>query len=439
VPAHTSTLQSRSLERTDSDKMRGLRVGFYYFYIGCWVISPSLLRIPARYVGFSGDEALAVTWNAIHYVALLLVILRLRQNGKNLSWLVLTLLYLGFSIALSSQPDVSSRYGLALAGTILTAYLISTDLSAKELLTITFRVITVLAALSVVLYIAGAGIAFYDDAANRPNVLGGEPLKGLFAHKILAGFYACLAAPIVLLQPWSKFKKSIAILFLFLVVLTTSSSTALVLFPTSFVGYGLARYGLTRNLKAVHWFGLLITSLTICLLVLWMSWAGVLGALGRDLTLTGRTLLWAQGLTAWTEKPLFGWGYGAYMHSPEATAISENFEEFRNYDVPHLHQTYIQIAVDFGLIGLGFLIFVLLRTASLSYSKLGRTDPRLGATAFSIVFLIAVAGLVAFIIPSYMYTGGPTVLILSMYLILRSRPVEEFEALNPASISRKRA
>ncbi|MFZ8379515.1 hypothetical protein ACO1LW_13610, partial [Staphylococcus aureus] len=68
---------------------------------------------------------------------------------------------------------------------------------------------------------------------------------------------------------------------------------------------------------------------------MWWSWTDVLDFLGRDVTLTGRTILWNWGIEVWAQRPILGWGYGAYFATPEAAAFAQTIPEFRSWDVPH--------------------------------------------------------------------------------------------------------
>jgi exopolysaccharide production protein ExoQ len=88
----------------------------------------------------------------------------------------------------------------------------------------------------------------------------------------------------------------------------------------------------------------------------------VLGIFGKDSTLTGRTYLWQQGIAAAMDNPYFGVGYQAYwvqgFSEPERL-----WEEFfiGSRSGFHFHNTYIETAVELGLVGLVVLAFTLLK------------------------------------------------------------------------------
>ncbi|MBB4955104.1 exopolysaccharide production protein ExoQ [Agrobacterium vitis] len=87
----------------------------------------------------------------------------------------------------------------------------------------------------------------------------------------------------------------------------------------------------------------------------------VLGAFGKDSTLTGRTYLWQQGFAAALQNPMIGVGYQAYW----VQGFSEAERLWDEFYIPtragfHFHNTYIETAVETGVIGLLMMIAMLL-------------------------------------------------------------------------------
>lgn len=81
---------------------------------------------------------------------------------------------------------------------------------------------------------------------------------------------------------------------------------------------------------------------------------GLLGILGRDATLSGRSRIWEGALTAWGERPLFGYGWGAAFDP--ANRASLTIAEFTYWAVPSAHSGYLTVALYLGWAG--FAIFV---------------------------------------------------------------------------------
>jgi exopolysaccharide production protein ExoQ len=86
----------------------------------------------------------------------------------------------------------------------------------------------------------------------------------------------------------------------------------------------------------------------------------VLGAFGKDSTLTGRTYLWQQGIQVAAQNPFFGIGYQAFwvqgFSEPERL-----WEEFfiTSRSGFHFHNTYIETTVETGFVGAILLCAVL--------------------------------------------------------------------------------
>src|SRR5690606_35576068 len=81
--------------------------------------------------------------------------------------------------------------------------------------------------------------------------------------------------------------------------------------------------------------------------------AGILEGAVKDATLTGRTDLWATGLSFIAERPLQGLGYRSFW----VVGFAPAQELWAMLDVPsgagiNFHSTYISNAVEIGLLGL---------------------------------------------------------------------------------------
>lgn len=87
----------------------------------------------------------------------------------------------------------------------------------------------------------------------------------------------------------------------------------------------------------------------------------VLGAFGKDSTLTGRTYLWQQGYATALQNPFFGVGYQAYWVQGFSDA-ERLWDEFyiQTRAGFHFHNTYIETAVETGFVGLLMMVTMLL-------------------------------------------------------------------------------
>jgi exopolysaccharide production protein ExoQ len=86
----------------------------------------------------------------------------------------------------------------------------------------------------------------------------------------------------------------------------------------------------------------------------------VFDTLNKDPTLTGRTVLWEHADALVAQRPVLGWGYQAIWmgHSSETIGLERltGITEGRAF---HFHNTFRQVAVDTGFIGLAVFVAIL--------------------------------------------------------------------------------
>jgi exopolysaccharide production protein ExoQ len=75
----------------------------------------------------------------------------------------------------------------------------------------------------------------------------------------------------------------------------------------------------------------------------------VLSVLGKDATMTGRTVLWTQVASHISDRPLLGHGYGAFWEA--TSAASERVRAAIGWDTPHSHNGLLDVWLDLGLVG----------------------------------------------------------------------------------------
>ena len=87
-------------------------------------------------------------------------------------------------------------------------------------------------------------------------------------------------------------------------------------------------------------------------LVVFSYWVEIVTGLGRDPTITGRTQIWGVALNRLMERPLLGFGRGAFWAPKSPYAIEAgNAIGPGGWIPPHAHNGLIDLALDVGLIG----------------------------------------------------------------------------------------
>lgn len=79
---------------------------------------------------------------------------------------------------------------------------------------------------------------------------------------------------------------------------------------------------------------------------------------GKDLTLTGRTDIWAAAIRVIGERPMTGYGMGAFWVDPMGPAF--NIIWVLEWLVPSAHNTWLETALSLGIPGVALLILITL-------------------------------------------------------------------------------
>ncbi|BAZ67765.1 O-antigen polymerase [Fischerella sp. NIES-4106] len=92
-------------------------------------------------------------------------------------------------------------------------------------------------------------------------------------------------------------------------------------------------------------------------LLIFTYWVELITGLGRDPTITGRTIIWNVALTRLMERPFLGYGRGAFWAPKSNYAIEASQAIGTGWVPPHGHNGFIDTALDVGLIGLALFLF----------------------------------------------------------------------------------
>jgi exopolysaccharide production protein ExoQ len=150
------------------------------------------------------------------------------------------------------------------------------------------------------------------------------------------------------------------VLLLSLFLLLMGRSTGALVTTTLAMTLGLSLAGLWRLPTGTRFLlvALVILGMSAAGLVAWAFSADLsrafLDATGKDMTLTGRTELWAAAFREISYRPLLGQGYQAVWlpGNPVAEAMWAKFQ-IESKSGFHFHSTWISNAVEIGIIGAG--------------------------------------------------------------------------------------
>jgi exopolysaccharide production protein ExoQ len=142
----------------------------------------------------------------------------------------------------------------------------------------------------------------------------------------------------------------------------------------------------------------------------------LLDSMGKDATLTGRTMLWAHAMQLIPQHPLFGYGYQAFWqrNSVEAESLWYEFHVDGRYGF-HFHSTYIETTIELGYIGAAALVATLLGV----FAGLIRWSWRVGSVSASfftaLMFCLLTRSFVEVDVFTPFEIGGFTLFVAASY------------------------
>jgi O-antigen ligase len=322
------------------------------------------------------------------------------------------------SAAWSLTPGISAYHGFQLLATIVAGIALRTTMGLSRIVRITFLALLCGQILSVVLTFAAPGLT---------RGMNGD-WAGIYAHKnVLGGLMSLqlLCAACLFLQGWHRLLTASAFFLALALLAAAHSATALVagavgLAPlvaifawrqgkhlTGFcLGIAIAMVGVGITVAALHGADLS---------------ASLLSDLGKDTTLTGRTVLWQFGIDQFWREPFVGIGYKAYWESPLTTAAYLHFTTKQK--VWFFHNNFIDVAVAFGVVGLVVFVIALLDTARRVIGHFARSSGYV--EAWPILFLAQLCILICFECPLFVNHGLHQFLLAAILpVIRRPDPVE---------------
>lgn len=305
------------------------------------------------------------------------------------------LFYALVSVVWSDYPDIALKRWIRDLGNYLSIMLILSEVNPIEAFrTALRRVNYLLIPLSIVLvkyfpaigkqFEPWSGLGHYVGATTSKNMLGAACLiSGLFffwdtllrwperrdrkTRKVLYINGAFLLMTLWLLQKAHSATSSLCLILGCLIIIAAQTPlarrTPLLLqsiIPTAIVFYFLLSYGFGIDLNSV-----------------------VAGSVGRDASFTGRTNIWSAVLSTHTN-PLFGTGYESFWLGPRLQEVWRLAGQYNE-----AHDGYLELYLNLGFIGLGFLGILLLASYRTICKRMATIPPfgALGLALWAVLLL----------------------------------------------------
>jgi exopolysaccharide production protein ExoQ len=270
------------------------------------------------------------------------------------------------SVLWSAAPGATLKADLNLSRILLFGIYFSARYTLREqvkLLAITFGV-AVFCCFVFGMLLPTYGVMGMGLEMDKENINHTGAWRGIFTHKNSMGRFVTLGSLIFLITSFKEnsrqYLKWAGIAAGVLLILLSTSKSSLIILVTLMLLVPLFRALRWNYSKSIPFIITILFSLGSVITLFLDNAELILGSMGKDMTLTGRTDLWSESLISVGEKPWFGYGLGGFWRGLKGE--SEIILQVMQWEVPHSHNGFIDILLDLGMVGLG--LFVICFTAA---------------------------------------------------------------------------
>jgi exopolysaccharide production protein ExoQ len=290
-----------------------------------------------------------------YIISLFLLILRWKKGLYTLSkaptiWLLMVIALI--SVIWSFNPQLTRPRSIALAGTSLFGLYIASRFSIREQLNLLGWSCGIIVVMSFLFAII---VPSYGTMASGIHA---GAWRGIYVHKNVLGKIMGLSGIVFVLLSLDTKQRRYPLVGLglsFCLLLLSKSSSATINFLTAIAT--IPRY---NTLRWRYYFMVPTIIAAVILgggLSLWLNEnsAALLGSIGKDPTLTGRTEMWPYIMEMIWKQPWLGYGYSAFWNDWDSPGAYVWYAA--RWTPPNSHNGFLDLWLDFGLVGL--IIFVL--------------------------------------------------------------------------------
>lgn len=315
-------------------------------------------------------------------------------------------LYLLFALAstLWSLSPSSTAVQIAYLGAVWLAVLSLAHAALPDVIKFVVWLAVVTAVLSFMLILLSRDLAFQPaTSTDLPE------LRGIFSHQLRLGLFMSVALGFLVIAALNgELTRVVGRPLVIAVVVTLVLSCLIAAFARLYTAAMILALAGTIFLGRRGWLRWCFVGAACALLIAgWFGREGLLlwlTATDADITLTGRTVMWAKTLAAASSDTWLGFGY--------ATFDSPRFDWLWGYYRPaHPHNSYIQAYFETGLIGLGLTV-MLVATHFLSALSWSSSSGRYSYSLY-LVLLMSLGS-----ITGSNYAGKPSLLFCLTLLVL---------------------
>lgn len=326
-------------------------------------------------------------------LALIIHMIRKKQINKDINMIFLGLcIFSGLSLTWSISIVDTAKNALLLTGTTIIGVYMSKNYDKKEIMEKLFMWFFVIVVINLILFVLGVNTIYETSDLRYKNAI-----QGIFTHRNILGLYMSIA---ISLSLWflinhenNKVKKILSAITLLgaMFLLFESRSMTSMLLGVFIIGLILiTRY---RKINKLLCYSVLpLMAFAIVILLFTPDWfKSILESLGRNPTLTGRSIIWTGIIAAIAYKPLFGFGFGAFW-TMNPYSVLFVLSEYKIELPSHGHNGYLDVVLDFGIIGLilvaAWVITVLKKINTLSSKEINSNYKYIGYILSFFIFIL---------------------------------------------------
>lgn len=349
---------------------------------------PRLLAPPSS--GIPGDvpesTLLRFLWLPFYGLIGIGLILAARQSWRAIlrsPWLVLLSLLAIVSAVWSIDPELSFRRGIAVLATTLMGVYLAARFDWNTALRLLASVWFVLMLASFVAGIVAPGFGVMGEIHPGAWMGGWSEKNALGGHAARASF---LFAFMVWRDTDHRRAWTIGLIFALSLVLLSRSATALlgVMLGIAIIASAWWMLKGRRHALALAWAG--VTAIGLVMIIYAMAPGILLGLIGKDETLTGRTDIWVELAAAIEQKPALGYGYLAFwgLDSEPRYWLAKSVA----WNAPSGHNGWLDLAISLGLVGVALFFIDVAGTLWRSARLATRSPAGVFAIGFVAQFLL---------------------------------------------------
>ncbi|MBG1269807.1 O-antigen ligase family protein [Nostoc sp. WHI] len=251
----------------------------------------------------------------------------------------------------SLDSDITTRRVIGLVGTTIFGIYLASRYTLKEQLKLCLLMLGISAVMCFVfaLIMPQYGISGGESGAWR----GIYPTKNVLGKRFFLSGAICLFLAITTRENrWASWLLYVTSgVLILLSKSTTSLGNFIIITAACLMYYRVLRLKYKVMIPVLTFIG----TLGVAFYVWFVNAADtVLGAVGKDATLTGRTDLWPIVIEMIAKKPWLGYGYGAFW---EKSSESSLIVQVVQWNAPNAHNGFLDLWLGLGLLGL--LVFLI--------------------------------------------------------------------------------